>query len=159
MDYYCGQIVIMVILWVLGLGNSAIVNDSNCFSTYRDFNGNLVFISFTSNYLLSTELFGCNEYLEISRINWLWQIIHCDCLACYLIEPRAKDSRLEINLHIETHRGLFYNQLYTTGRVFPTAATPKLLNAITRCRFVVRVRIAIWRYATPLWPWSMLPRK
>ena len=105
MDYYCGQIVIMVILWVLGLGNSAIVNDSNCFSTYRDFNGNLVFISFTSNYLLSTELFGWNEYLEISRINWLWQIIHCDCLACYLIKPRAKNSRLEIDLLIETrHR-------------------------------------------------------
>ena len=94
MDYYCGRIVIMVIIWVSGLGNSAIVNDSNCFSTYRDFNGNLVFISFTSNYLLSTELFGCNEYLEISRINWLRQIIHCDCLACYLIEPSAKNSAL-----------------------------------------------------------------
>ena len=38
---------------VLWLGNSAIVSDSNCFSTYRDLNGNLVFISFTSYYLLS----------------------------------------------------------------------------------------------------------
>ena len=45
-------------------------------STHLDFNGNLVFRFRLLQLLLSTELFGCNECLESSRINWLFDKLY-----------------------------------------------------------------------------------